>query len=186
MIFVRRNFQARRRMLRGMSGTSAVRHDRVASFIGAIVAAQCFFNTTDGQELPAAWVHASEDGQGFFMTRLDKCVLVTAAHLLGDWRRAEVIAAGNPITPRIPLSATLWGKDLSSDIAVLVVNGTIPNGCGSDFSRGASEEAILSASLTTIPRVESDGQVSRGAYEAPVLSVQRTTLLLGRGIRSGG
>jgi hypothetical protein len=127
---------------------------------------------------PPAYVEAALRGQGFLMTRLGRCFLVTAAHVVGDKDKASVMGAG---TPGMPGEAQLLAKapSMDVDVAVLeVTSGPLRYRCGSDYVKGISEEGINNRSRAVVSYLRDDGSLNREAYDALVNDVGPRTLTL--------
>jgi hypothetical protein len=116
---------------------------------------------------PPAFVHAELDGQGFLMTHLGRCILVTAAHVIGSLKHADLVGAGVPL---LRGEAALRATD-PADIAILDVTGPVASRCGSDFIRGAGDASFAGNSTAVITLVDSGGLVARAGYRVPVVDI---------------
>lgn len=110
------------------------------------------------QVQPPAFVRGNEDGQGFLMTRLGACFLVTAAHVLAGGRSASLAGASSPV---VLGSGMLLASDEAQDVAVMEVKGALAELCGVDFIRGASDDSINRQSAAVLSHVFEDGSVGR-------------------------
>jgi hypothetical protein len=126
---------------------------------------------------PPAYVRAgaTKEGQGFLMTKLGKCFLVTAAHVLDNHVQGEVVGAGDPA---VRGEARLVAKDIAADVAVLQVTGPLESRCGSDYIKGISEDDVTRQARAVVPSLYENGRLLRGAYDTLVVDVDSRYLEL--------
>lgn len=125
---------------------------------------------------PPVYVQGAKEGQGFLMTKLGRCFVVTAAHVIGTDIRGDVISAG---TTPLRGEYSLLAQDTDADVAVLEVErGPLVSDCGSDYVKGASEDVLRSQSRAVIPYLDRNGSLLRQAYEGLVDYVDSRELQL--------
>jgi F5/8 type C domain len=124
---------------------------------------------------PPVFVHGTSEGQGFLMTKLGQCYVVTAEHVLGGRTGADIVAPGNPA---VNGEAVLVGADASRDVAVLHVSGPVTDSCGTDYTRGASQDAIARDSRAVVSIVYGEGSMQRQALNALVSQLDSEFLFL--------
>lgn len=102
-------------------------------------------------------VNASESGQGYLVSHRGNCYVVTAAHVVGEGRRAQVItAAGDEATATI--QRPFWE---GFDVAVGVLRTAPRTGCGPTSSQLASDMGRPSPGrISTLPFVARGGSIS--------------------------
>lgn len=122
---------------------------------GTIVAT--FLATAQMVSAESVMVNASESGQGYLVSHRGNCYVVTAAHVVGEGRRAQVItAAGDEATATI--QRPFWE---GFDVAVGVLRTAPRTGCGPTSSQLASDMGRPSPGrISTLPFVARGGSIS--------------------------
>jgi F5/8 type C domain len=138
-----------------------------ASLIGAA--------TLRAETPPPAYVRGEQAGQGFLMTKLGKCFVITAAHVIGNEKDASVVGTGGV---GVPGEASLLAEDPVADVAILQVSGPIASQCGSDYLKGVSEDVVGRQARAIVPWVNEEGKVVRDAYQTLVSNVETEKLSL--------
>lgn len=124
---------------------------------------------------PPVYVRGTHVGQGFLMTRLGKCYLVTAAHVVEGDPHADVVGTeeSGPIG-----EARLIAQELSTDIAVLRVDGPITKHCGNDYVKGITDADVSRQSRAVVSYVYDNGRLNREAYDTLVVDADSNHLTL--------
>lgn len=142
----------------------------------AILTGLCFAVGTASPAIPPpVFVQGASEGQGFLLTKLGQCYVVTAAHVLGTKTAANIIAPGNPVANG---EAVLVGADTGRDVAVMHVTGPVSDSCGTDYTRGASLDAITRDSRAVVSVVYSEGGLGREELSTLVSQLDSEYLFL--------
>ena len=133
---------------------------RAVATLLAVIAATAAVECRAEIPPPVRITTADQNGQGFLMTRLDRCLAVTAAHVMTGRTQASVAGLDERDRP-LDGEAVLIGSDLEADVAVLDVTGPLTRRCGADFVGGATPQSLRVTAAAVLAHVARGGTVGR-------------------------
>lgn len=102
-------------------------------------------------------VRATEAGQGYLLSHRGNCYVVTAAHVIGDGRRAQIITSGGDETNAV-MQRPFWA---GFDVAIGVLRSAPRSGCGPTSGHlAANVGRSAPGRIATLPFVARGGVIN--------------------------